>query len=371
MTMEPNAEYSLPTERALAGYLKLADEHLKEIEYARLEVESREDPENALKEVARLNRNLLEAKIVGKSVRLQSPFIFVGTQSFGEESHDPQFVVDVSSEKDAVYEGIFMGCKAVDTTPSYAELVYVLELPLDDEGLTFQTITAPVDASDLSVAVSAFSSEMYNTSVVEAFDFLDELGNTSVQNEIRFLKELIETNPDAEAEFVRKAALVAMNILASPAVGETEEARRAVTTILESLVYDGVSYAIDGAEVNLVKNSDGLNTIGLAPVRSVIGIHGVSLIKDFKYEKGIGLEILDALQPAFIALDEYGIERILPLRYLKTFSEYEDIVGYGDPFLEKYPDIFNPDAEHSPRLKHIEKYLKKHDTPVKKYRRTV
>lgn len=364
MTTGADTDYFLSPERSPNNYQALSRDVLSIVEAVRLQISDSDDLERMRDAVSNLNDVFVQDGLLGKTAQLQSDFSTVISRGVDYQSGALKAIEMPEELSGAAHEGVFIGCDVVPLSTMQPELVYVVELPVDTEGLRFKTVLAAVDDAQLMI-----NEENEESGIGHALELLSRVENDIVAENLRRLSKIYEVTDEVDADFLKEIGLLTSSILSVPEVSESKQLRDAVCELIANMVNHEDWYAFEGFDVEVSERNGGI-ALGINQIEAVGQIHSVTTIHDFEYieatvEKAASAIPRQTAQPAFVFLQD-DKAYVVPIRYLTLF--YVDSFSASGSscdtarsrFLEENPKIFDEPKGKRKKLarKSIEKYFK-------------
>ena len=329
MTFETTGPFDTPDHSPSSSFEFLSEDSLTLIEEVRQRIlEAKEDRHTITAAVESLNNEFIEMGLIGSTGRLRSDFTTVTSSSLLAGDQDVQLVVDDESLLASSFEGTMMGCEALIFEHG-TELVYRLELPIDETSLRYKTVTAPVDMASLQIDRTTLvlieseddgeeseEDEEQQGYIYEILKTLQSIENDEVQKALIQLKACYEATPSFDVSFFRQFAVIANHLLTYPEVRKSEEATSAIEELFIAATENNYMYAIEGYGA-VGAEAKGKIRIKLLNAKVTGKIQGVGLYRNFEVDEARKkLDILNSNQVVFIVIDKDNKEHIIPIQFL-------------------------------------------------------
>lgn len=325
----------------------LSTEVLERIEVTRQRIiEAHGENQATSQAIDSLNNELLEKGILGRTARLTSEFATVTASALeGDEKNiEPVFDPEVLSMTS--FEGIFMGCDAV-MAGGRVELVYSVELPIDEETWRYKTVTAPVEMASLEIEESAGVLEDADL-FYEGLKVFSVIDNEKIQKDVERLKRCYEEAQQFDASFLRKMASIVNHMLTYPEIKDNEEMLLVLEDLFLGVIDLDKFYALKGIHADIVKKDDTV-TVNIYPADMIAEIQAVCLTHNFDFNPKNGEEskLYRDYQVYYLVSDSNRVEYTVPVQYITEFTEIDHKNGEMYPcessryrFLQVYSDVF-------------------------------
>lgn len=315
MTSDTNFELNGPGFR----FENLPAEVLSSVKYTRELIAGCGDTELIEQSVTSLNKELSTLGLIGKDAKLRSDDVIVTEQSIDPEDRRLKPVLDSDILSLNSFDGTFLGCSATELGFG-PDLVYVVEMPLDENSLHYRTAVAPVDSAKLELeSAPKFMTTQEGEDLASYLIELSTIRDPEFQNDLKDLIEVFEDYDSIEPAFLRSLGEVVTHMFANPFVGMDEEARMAVGRIIDTCFDKEVTYRIygDALEVDEVK---GGSKLGVKSVLMDGHYEGVGASMDYlrvKGKEGGGIVPVESSQPVIMIRDKSGELYRIPLKYIR------------------------------------------------------
>lgn len=359
MTTESHAEYGTPPENKFENFLQLSDENLRIIANANQQIMELDKPADAMQLVQQLNDVFLQEGMMGVSVRVESQFATVLGQEFDGLLTDSTYNGIVKDQ----YDGIFLGCNAI-TVGDYTELMYGVQLAMDDESLFARTVTAPVRDSSLLMSFSPSNMPSgHEQEFIAALDALEDLGDKNVDSLIDQVEALVQSNKHRVTHaLIQETGLLAFDLLNIPAVAQSQKAQADVTRLLEPLFDPGALYEIRGVSIEPDESSPE-EVAAMQFINTTVRIEGIYSTQDFERRTVDGAWVNSGLCQLALAVTDEENAYIMPFHSIHYFEikEYSNAKGNcrasGARFQDEFPEAIHPVGGQTVRLKKYIKHL--------------
>lgn len=331
------SEYS-PKFHALPEYLAL---RAVEISQRVKELRSKDE---IRKLVDDLNQDFNEYDLLGKSMWLSSDLLCVTESDLRDVSHRSIPVYDPAVLARTSYIGSFQGV-SVSNFDSEPELMYAVEMPLDETTLRCLSASAPVGESrlevydDASTPMATDKDADYQTE--DLFETLRQPNDASYQGVLREFIEILENTVKVDAKLLQLLGEYAATMLSYPEVSHSPAHKQALCQVFAELLNFNVPVTFAGLEMYFGRQTKKTKFQINRQTMFYGHTHLVRFVRDFDYttedDGSSRVHVRQTDQPALVAIDGSNNKRILPLRYLTTFTpaNKQDICDeFRDRFLK-------------------------------------
>lgn len=281
------------------------------------------DDELVAQSVAFLNQELIELGLVGKDAKLKSDDVIVTEQSIDPEDRRLKPVLDAEVLSRNSFDGTFLGCSATELGFG-PDLVYVVEMPLDENSLHYRTAIAPVDSARLELeSAPKFMTTHEGEDLASYLMELSSIHDPEFQEDLKDLIEVFEEYDAIDPAFLRSLGEVVTHMFANPFVGMDEEARRLVGKVIDTCFDKEVTYRIYGDALEVDEVTGG-SKLGVKSVLMDGYYEGIGASMDYLRVQGqeaTGIVPVESLQPVIMMRDQTGELHRIPLKYIRQFDD--------------------------------------------------
>lgn len=329
-------------------------EVLERIELTRQRViEAEGDRHKISQAVDSLNNELVLRGFIGREAQLGSEFATVISRGLNDDESDIVPVFDPDVLLMTSFEGSFVGCEAI-ITGNETELVYHIELPLDEDTLRFRTVTAPVDMTSMKIEVTqpvlnSEEDEEEDDLFYKALEIFSTISDQEVLDSVQLLKECYEMAEEFNASFIRGMAIVANHMMTYPEVKDNEAMVSALENLFTGVVDLDFFYLVKGIDARVSRWEKEYRAQATS-IDIKAQVQGIGLIHNFDYDpkSAEAAQVHQDYQIAYVMLDAHRVEYIVPAQYLVEFIETEVPKMHMDyceearyRFLKVHPSVFS------------------------------
>ncbi len=323
----------------------LPEDILESIKYTRAIIAGCNDQELVDKSVAALNVELNARGIIGRDAKLKSDDAIVTEQSIDPTDNSMSPVFDYEDLTAPSFTGCFLGCNATELGEG-PDLIYVVELPLNNDTLRYQTVIAQVDTAYLKVETpSAQKEEDLRENDGELLaGYLGELAkikDPEFQDDLKDLIEIFEEYKEFDAAFMRAVGESTTHMFANPFIGMNEEVRTLVGEVIGMSFTKNVIYRIE-ADIIKTERVLGGTSVKVSTQLFDCEYRGIGTAMDYAKAYDGDKEViipLEAMQPVVLVSDAKQIEYQVPLKHIRSIVNATPTTceDFRAQFVAKYP----------------------------------
>jgi len=295
--------------------------------------------------ITNLNVFLAKQNIVGETVRIYSDSLIWMNYKPDSEGFTLESVFDASVLKTKTITGTFLGIEEL-SYQGYRCLVYKVNVKQGEDYVTFYSVSAPIDESQITIESSIIEDEdEKNIILAEQFQVLAEIEDPLFREELRTLMENCHKEDALElsASFVKEIGRATTWMMAHPEVCDDERRKRSILVILSMVFEREEVYVFEGDEFIVDDIDEDTRSLTVKKYESYSVISGVCVVNDYAKNDNGTLVFKDTYQPALIMLDNDEEQHYVTLNSLSYFSgnNIDDCDVHRERFLLKYPDLMS------------------------------
>lgn len=266
-----------------------------------------------------LNEELLDAKMVGENVQVNSKHMLWSMYNF-DGTYEP--VTDSRLLAKETVRGVFVGVDFVDLGDKMRTLMYKVRTQVtSNDELVVQEIQAPIERSRLSIEITIPHKVELRGILKRSFDELSDIQDPSFQDDVRSLVVVLRSGEALNERVIRKVGVLITRLMAHEVLMADRRKAAALELMMNELFNNDRYYDIKAFQF-FTRNKAGTSGEYVLPLKCTAGINGVVAINDFIIKKGEIVDISEQYaQPAIVLFDEEGEEIYVPLKYVSSMKE--------------------------------------------------